>query len=134
MGGVMLTTLEWQILEYIVEHRFDDDRMIHISESLEIPQSTFSRTVKYLCAEGLVEKYQMSNNKKNIILKPSEKGIELYKTAYTSIIPQGFEQLFGALESLSDKDLETVALHVFNDKLNEDTSSKAPEGTLIKIN
>jgi len=135
MGGVMLTMQEWQILEYIVEHRLDDDRMIHISEALEIPQSTFSRTVKMLCAEGLVDKYQMSNNRKNIILKPTARGIELYNKAFKSIIPVGFEQLFRALDPVSDEDLETVtrALREFNDNLNKDFGDHQPEHTLIKM-
>lgn len=135
MDGIMMTPAEWQVLEYVVEHRYDDDRMIHISDTLEIPQSTFSRTVKTLCAEGLIEKYQMSNNRKNIILKPSERGLEFYKSNYKKIIPEGFKQFFASLESISDEDLETVtnALRILNDSFKADFTDHANENKLVKM-
>lgn len=135
MCGVMMNTQEWQVFEYIVEHRFDDDRMIHISDALQIPQSTFSRTAKYLCDCGLVDKYQMTNNRKNIILKPSAYGLEVYATASSNINTNGFTELFAAMDSISDEDLETItaALRNFNNNLFSGTRSSDTESKLIKL-
>ncbi len=69
---IYLTPNEWQVLEYIVEHREDDEHMTNMISSLAIPQSSFSRIQKKLCSMGLIERYQMTDNKKNIILKPTE--------------------------------------------------------------
>ena len=44
-----LTTQEWQVFEYILEHQDDDSCMYYISELLGIAQSTFSKITKYLC-------------------------------------------------------------------------------------
>lgn len=134
-NGFKMTFSEWQVLEYIVEHRFDDDRMIHISETLEIPQSTFSRTVKNLCAAGLVDKYQMTNNRKNIILKPTELGIKLYKESFRDVSHAGFDQFFEALGSVSDEDLETVtnALRILNNYLKDGILGSNSEISLVKM-
>ena len=76
--GILLRHQQWQILEYIVENRDKIFSMNDISYRLNIPQSTFSKTVKLLCEHGLVEKYQAVNNRKNIILRPTDRGRELY--------------------------------------------------------
>ena len=78
--GTFLTHQQWQILEYIVENRDKVFSMNDISYWLNIPQSTFSKTVKLLCNSDLVEKYQAVNNRKNIILRPTEKGLQLYRS------------------------------------------------------
>ena len=77
--GISLSVQEWQVFEYIIEHADDDAHMNLISDRLGIPQSSFSKMIKTLCGCGLVDKYQMINNKKNIILRPSERGREIYE-------------------------------------------------------
>ena len=111
-NGVVLKQQSWQILEYIVEHDNKRFSMNDISYQLNIPQSTFSRTVKMLCEEGLVEKYQMINNRKNIILKPTEKGIELYRIIAGNSVEPIFRDFFEALKDVSDEDLHRVAVAI----------------------
>lgn len=135
MSGVPMSAQEWQVLEYIVEHRDDDDRMIFISEKLQIPQSTFSKIIKYLAANDLVEKYQMKNNRKNIFLKPSEFGIQTYNKGSEALRKGGFMHLFASLDCLSDDVIETFtsALHNYNDSISQEILPPEEDNELVKI-
>lgn len=122
---IELTHQEWQVLEYIIEHEADDDRMIFISERLGIPQSSFSKTVKALCSYDLCEKYQMSGNRKNIILKPTEKGKEIYRDNSARLKNFAFQNFFDALEPLGDREIRLFidALNILNKGLDAPTES-----------
>lgn len=104
-----LTVQEWQVFEYILEHQNDDSCMNLISERLGIPQSTFSKITKFLCQQGLVDKYQTEVNRKNIILRPSAAGAELYHRQVSTAGQQLFSGFFRDLEGLSDEQLAVFA-------------------------
>lgn len=129
--GIVLNSQEWQVLEYIVEHENDDDCMLYISERLSIPQSTFSKAVKVLCSQKLIAKYQMIDNKKNIILKPTARGFEVYGIRAARTYERTFKPFFEALESLDDATLDTVvhAINILNGNVGK---SDAPK-ELIRI-
>ena len=99
------------MFEYILEHSDDDAymNMNMISERLGIAQSTFSKIVKALCAYGLVNKYQTTRNRKNILLRPSEKGLEVYRNYSASLNWNTFEAFFDELESFSDEQISALA-------------------------
>ena len=117
--GVTVSLHEWQILEYIILHETDDERMIYISERLGIPQSSFSKMASNLCGLGLVEKYQMEGNRKNVILKPSQKSKEIYRARTVKMRQEMFAPFFECMESWTDEDVArfTGALEVFNQTL-----------------
>ena len=106
---IYLTPNEWQVLEYIVEHREDDEHMANMISSLAIPQSSFSRIQKKLCSMGLLERYQMADNKKNIILKPTELALKVYEYHSDELYRIMFKPFFDELESFSDEELERFA-------------------------
>ena len=124
---VSLSTQEWQVFEYILEHQDDDSCMNHISERLGIAQSTFSKITKYLCEQGLVDKYQTETNRKNIILRPSADGVDLYRQQTATVGREMFGAFFEDLDGLSDEQLETftVALERLNATLSQ--GGGAPE-------
>ena len=115
-GELRLTVQEWQVFEYILEHQDDDSCMNHISERLGIPQSTFSKLAKYLCEQGLVDKYQTETNRKNIILRPSAEGEKLYRQQASAMEREKFGGFFQDLEDMSDEQLAmfTTALERLN--------------------
>ena len=117
--GLSLRNQQWEILEYIVDHRDKYFSMIDISYQLSIPQSTFSKTVQLLCSYGLVEKYQTVNNRKNIILKPTAYGLEVYDRVTREHVCKDLQGFFDALEDVSDRDLERFvrALKILDDAL-----------------
>ncbi len=106
---IYLTPNEWQVLEYIVEHREDDEHMANMISSLAIPQSSFSRIQKKLCSMGLLERYQMADNKKNIILKPTELALKVYEYHSDELYRYMFKPFFDELEGFSDEELGRFA-------------------------
>lgn len=107
--GILLKPQQWQILEYIVRNCDKTFSMIDISYRLNIPQSTFSKTVKLLYEYDLVEKYQTVNNRKNIILRPTEKGLQVYRQHAEYHVKPFFESFIDALRDVADEDLHAVA-------------------------
>lgn len=117
--SIMLNANEWQVLETIIEHRFESSNMIAISESIGVPQSTFSKITKSLCDKGFVVKFQATNNKKNIILKPSEAALKLYEEHSQRLKEAVFGEFFNILDKLDDESVETVtkAIDALNSSL-----------------
>jgi len=126
--GIFLNPNEWQVLEYIVEHRDNTFNMIDISRQLGIPQSSFSKIVKTLKQYQLADKYIAENNRKNIILRPTDKAIKVYKARTDSVTRKRFEAFFECLKDLPDEAITifTNALDTLNRTLeNEESSSKS---------
>lgn len=132
-GGICLNPQAWQVFEYILEHQDDDSCMNHISERLGIAQSTFSKITMQLCSYGLVDKYQTESNRKNIILRPSEKALELYHHHASTVSSDMFREFFLALDGLPDEDIKafTAALERLNTALNQ-SNKKVRSQRLIK--
>ena len=95
--------------------------MNQISGPLGIPQSSFSKIVKTLCGYELLEKYQTTRNRKNIILLPTEKGVSLYKARAASTISHIFDSFFEKLSGFSDEDIRiiTEAIECLNTQLTD---------------
>jgi len=134
--NIYLTTNAWQILEYIVDNRDQNNPMIHISEKLGIPQSSFSKVIAELCQMGLVEKYKLASNKKNIILKPTALALEAYTYHTQHSYQSYFKRFFEAMEGFSDDELErfTQAISILSKDIVDDTPPPSEENPqLIKI-
>lgn len=116
--GIELSAWEWQLLEHIIENDSQCENMLSIANSLGIAQSTISKYTKSLIRYGLVEKYQYKNNKKNIVLRATEKGFKLYETGVANDMYQHFEFLFTLLENIPDEVLDqfTHAIDAYSDK------------------
>lgn len=129
---ISLNAQEWQVFEYIVEHLNDDAHMNLISDRLGIAQSSFSKIVKALCSYGLVEKYQMTNNKKNIILRPSDYGLSIYAKHSSSLMESTFSAFFHQMDTFSDDEIVriTQAIDMLNDEISG--ASQTPAGQLVK--
>lgn len=106
--GIYMTSNEWQVLEYIVEQRNQDERMILMSETLGIPQSSFSKIIKSMSSLGLVERYRSIDNKKNVIIKPTPLALKVYDYHVNQRYDEVFKPFFDALEGISAEDLNTV--------------------------
>lgn len=103
-----LTIQEWIVLEYVIEHEDMDDSMACISERLGLAPSSFSKITNSLCKTGLLAKYQMVGNKKNIIVRPTEEGRAFYLHHSEQLENTIFKEFFRELEGLSDEDLACV--------------------------
>lgn len=131
--GIFLNTVSWQVLEYLIEHGDDASCMTHVHEALGIPQSSFSKIARQLTDLGLVARYQSTANRKNIILKPSEKALRLYRSFSQRIYEKDFQPFFEDLDALDDESLAVIisALQAFNRRITGLTEPQRP-ATLVK--
>lgn len=127
---VEFSASEVQILEYILQN---EDRSLNMAETatrLGIPQSTFSKTIKRIVKKGLLEKYQISNNRKEIIIRVSDYGKEVYKAyceyAYNAL----FRRVFEILDEIPE---EYVAKFTQILKMSAEGTHKTEEPRLIKM-
>lgn len=134
-GDIYLTPNEWQVLEYIVEHRDEDMHMADMISALAIPQSSFSRIQKKLCGLGLLERYQTTDNKKNIILKPTKLAQEAYEFHSSELYTLMFKPFFDELEDFSDEELARFAhaIETLSKGANRE-EEKTSKAKLVKLN
>ena len=127
--GVCINADAWQVLEYLIEHEEEADCMNRVSEALGIPQSSFSKTARQLTSLGLVERYRTASNRKNVILRPSEKARRLYRSFSRTIFEQDFRPFFEALDDLDEASLAqlTDALELLNARLSRNGPAPQPE-------
>ena len=130
-----MSSVSWQVLEYLIEHEDDDACMIRLSESLGIPQSSFSKIARQLTEQGLVARYRTTANRKNIILKPTEEARELYASVSPVLFERAFRRFFESLDGLDDASLSvfTAALRGLNEQLCLMGEPQAP-AALVKEN
>jgi len=102
------SSIEWQILEYVYEHPDDTGNMSVISEALGLAASSFSKSTAKLVRLGLVEKYMVDGNRKNIILRVSEEGRRCYDYIVENQMKALFLDTFAQLDCLDDKQLAAV--------------------------
>lgn len=91
-----------QTLEYILEAEEKEEKMSEMAERLGISRSTFSKNVKHLTEMGLLEKYHLSGNRKDIYVKPSDRGRHVYEQYTQYVIRLCFEEFFSYADQLSD--------------------------------
>lgn len=136
-NGIALSSIEWQCLEYIYEHDNDNLQMSYFAERLGIAHSTFSKITKRLTALGLVDKYQMLGNKKNIILKPSQKGRDAY-LAYSPHLSGGlWKDFFETMKDVPQESIDTfiTAIDGISSYLaGKVTTSEDPSKKMILLN
>ena len=102
------SSIEWQILEYVYEHPDGTGNMSVISEALGLAASSFSKSTAKLVRLGLVEKYMVDGNRKNIILRVSEEGRRCYDYIVETQMKALFLDAFAQLDCLDDKQLAAV--------------------------
>ena len=107
-SGIKLNLQQWETLECIVEYEDENKNMIYMANKIGLKKSTFSKFIKVLVKYGLVERYQQKGNRKDIILKPSEKGRIFYRDRSQIIMESAWKKAFAVLDKLSDENLAIV--------------------------
>lgn len=107
-----ISSIEWQIIEYLIEHPDSTSNMAQIAQSLGLSTSTFSKLVAGLVKTGLVEKYQRVGNKKDVIIRSSPEGKRMYEENARKVMYPLFKESFDLLSDLSDEQLNHVAASI----------------------
>ncbi|MGE4454627.1 MAG: MarR family winged helix-turn-helix transcriptional regulator [Sphaerochaeta sp.] len=117
LGGdsqITLSAQSWQVLECIIEHEDETLKMAELSKYLGMPQSTFSKYVKKLVAQNLAERYRKADNRKEIILRPSEYGRNFYIQKSKGLLELGYKEMFNLLENVPNDALQSMVTAIEN--------------------
>lgn len=98
-----------QVLEYLLENERLNQNMAMIASRLGITPSNFTRIVNKLVKKGLLEKYYIEGNRKNIIIRVTDLGRELYQTYSKYICNNFFSGLFEESEGVPEEVLNQLA-------------------------
>ncbi|MBR6300045.1 MAG: MarR family transcriptional regulator [Clostridia bacterium] len=107
--GVYIDHLTWQIMEYFIEHHSNTCNMIDIAARLGIPQSSFSKKVKLLKQYGFIERFHAEGNKKEIIVRPTDRAMQFYTQNTADNVRKLFQPFFDKLEGFSDEQIAAMA-------------------------
>ena len=108
-SGVTFSFSQIQVLEYLLENEESNDNMSIVAARLGIALSTFSKLVSALEKKGLLEKFYLEGNKKNIVVRVSDLGREVYAGYAEQIYKTHFAHMFEALDKLPKEYLPIFA-------------------------
>lgn len=97
---VKLSASEVQMMECVMNSEDKYLKMAKIAAQMGIPKSTFSKNIKKMVDKGLIEKYHMSDNKKEIIVRVSDYGRQLYEKYCKIVIRSLYGEVFRRLDEL----------------------------------
>ena len=106
--GVYIDRLAWQILEYFIEHPSNTCNMNDIAARLGIPQSSFSKKIKLLQQYGFIERFYAEGNKKEIIVRPTDRAVQFYMQNSSDNVSKDWQPFFDKLEGFSDEQISTI--------------------------
>lgn len=104
--GTSFSASEIQTLEYILIHQDKNLNMAEMAGCMGIPASTFSKNINKMMKKGLVEKYHISTNKKEIILRVSENGKALYEQYSRMAYETLYQKVFTVLDEIPQEYVE----------------------------
>ncbi|MNO80661.1 MarR family protein [compost metagenome] len=97
-----------QVLEYILENEDKNHNMLEISNRLGISKSAFSKNVTKMVEKGFLEKFHTSENKKNIIIKVTKTGKEVYDQYVQYAYEKSFKKIFSLLNEIPEQHIEKI--------------------------
>lgn len=115
----MFSASQIQTMEYILEAEYSNETMTQMAERLGVSKATFSKNVKSLVEKGLLEKQHYHGNKKNVYVKPTKKGRELYQEYTKFIYEVLFKDIFRIADTIApeDRDRFEELLALFSERI-----------------
>lgn len=123
-----------QVMEYILENEERRENMAAVAARLGIPPSTFSKHVNKMMHKGLLEKYHSGSNRKDIIIRVSTLGRQVYGQYSQFVYQNGFKAIFNLLDEIPKEHVDrfTYVLAVACGDYKKPDPPKPPD-PLIKI-
>ena len=131
--GVTFSFSQIQVLEYLLENEDLNQNMSIVAARLGIALSTFSKLVSALEKKGLLEKYFLEGNKKNIVVRVSDLGRRVYDSYSEEILRNHFAHMFEVLDGIPKEYLPIIA-QALAKPLGERKYTKKPKPVLIPCN
>jgi DNA-binding MarR family transcriptional regulator len=130
----LFSAAQIQVLEYLLENEDKNQNMLEIAKRLGISKSAFSKHVKKMVEKGLLEKYHTSDNKKNIIIKVSTIGKEVYSQYVQYAYEKCFKKIFSLLDEIPMQYIEKMeAILDISASATTDKTKQKKEVNLILI-
>lgn len=134
---IKFTPTQLQLMGYIIESEELNQNMARIAQRFSFTQSNFSKMIKQLDQKGLIEKYHTVNNSKNIIIRASALGKQIYEEYTSSPITDVWRQIFSRLDTVDDEAVK-VFIACLNDfttlmQRGPDKAKEASGSELIRI-
>lgn len=98
--GIKLSASEVQMMECIISSEDEYLKMAEIAAKMGIPASTFSKNIKKMMEKGFIEKYHLSNNKKEIIVRVSDYGRTIYEKYCRIVTDSLYGEVFRRLDEI----------------------------------
>ncbi len=130
----LFSAAQIQVLEYLLENEDKNQNMLEIAKRLGISKSAFSKHVKKMVEKGLLEKYHTSDNKKNIIIKVSTSGKEVYRQYVQFAYEKSFKKIFSLLAEIPEQYVEKMeAILDISARATTEKTKQKKEVNLIRI-
>ena len=107
--SIELSAAQIQTMEYIMENEDKNQNMAEIATMLGMSASAFSKNVRKMTEKGLLEKYQTSTNRKDIIVRVSESGKKVYEQYSKYALETVFSGMFHKLDTIPPEHIEAFA-------------------------
>ena len=130
--GASFSASEIQTLEYILTNQDKNQNMTEMAYYLGIPASTFSKNVNKMMKKGLVEKYHISTNRKEIILRVSDFGKDVYEQYSRFAYERLYKDVFSVLDQIPAEYVEKFT-QILKLCAEENISAADNQAVLIKV-
>lgn len=130
--GASFSASEIQTLEYILTNQDKNQNMAEMAYYLGIPASTFSKNVNKMMKKGLVEKYHISTNRKEIILRVSDFGKDVYEQYSRFAYERLYKDVFSVLDQIPAEYVEKFT-QILKLCAEENISAADNQAVLIKV-
>lgn len=107
--GVSLTFSQLQVVEYLLENEEQNQNMSSVAVRLGITFSTFSKLINKLEEKGLLEKFYLEGNRKNIVVRVSDLGRRVYAGYVEQIMSKHFQAMFDVFDQIPKEYLALFA-------------------------
>lgn len=104
-----LSPSEIQVVEYLLENEEKKLNMAQIARRLGISTSTFTVLVARLTQMGLLEKYHLGTNRKNVVVLVSDKGRDAYQRYVRIMAELWNEPVLNRLKQLPPESVEIIS-------------------------
>ncbi|HHV11352.1 MAG TPA: MarR family transcriptional regulator [Clostridiales bacterium] len=107
--SVPCSVAQIQVLEYILENEDKNEKMAEVADRLGVSSSAFSKNVKKMTEKKLLEKYRSNTNRKDIIIKVSPLGKQVYDEYVKSLYEKRFRHTFELLDKIPSQYIDIVS-------------------------
>jgi len=95
-----------QVVEYLLENEELNQKMSEVAKRLGITASSFTKLANKLEQKGILQKYHMKGNKKDVIIQVTPLGRSVYQKYSEQIAAELFQEMFEIGKEASEKQLE----------------------------